>query len=196
MNGNVLHNISAAIGILQEGDSSQLCRLWSFNYIKNLMVWKQSFSVLVTASNSDSWTDWQHLGRKHCVFLFILALIPVANQSSQEWKEMIVHGLLVWLPNEMKHPAAISQGLLVCTFQKYFWHTWKRWAPTYNTEADACVVSNKNCSLWKLMCIHRSGKEMEKSQHQPHQTHRLSPLFVHKQLDFFQCTRGGSLVLK
>lgn len=149
MNGNVLHNISAAIGILQEGDFSQLCRLWSFNYIKNLMVWKQSFSVLVTASNSDSWRSWQHLGRKHCVFLFILALTPVANQSSQEWKEMIVHGLLVWFPNEMKHPTAISQGLLVCTFQKYFWHIWKRWAPKYNTETDACVVSNKNCSLWK-----------------------------------------------
>lgn len=32
MNENVLHNILAATGILQEGGSLQLCRLWSFNY--------------------------------------------------------------------------------------------------------------------------------------------------------------------
>lgn len=102
-------------------------------------------SLLLTVILERIDSTWE----ENSVFLFILALIAVANQSSQEWKEMIVHGLLVWLPNEMKHPAAITQGLLVCTFQKYFWHTWKRWAPTYNTEADACVVSNKNCSLWK-----------------------------------------------
>lgn len=85
--------------------------------------------------------------KKHCGFLFVSGLIPVSNQRSQEWKQRAALSLLAWLPNEMKHADAISQGIQSIDARG----VWKREIQTYSTEAD-CDVSRRQLSPLENFC--------------------------------------------
>lgn len=168
------------------------------------MLWWQSFSTFHWPT-SDACKGCQYLpctwmGRKHCGFLCILALIPVANQSSQEWKRRAVLSLLVWLPNDMKHTDAISQGFKSVDSRSASEGSekdkFKQYRSTYMMHVMFLIG---DYPLWKTYVNPQIKEGNWKSQHQTHQAHRIIVtsicLFVHKQLDLFQSSQRGGLVL-